>query len=152
MNTSSAPKPQGHIGSLLVSAFFVLAGVITLYDTTGYSDRDSQIFPQAVAIILIITAAIALVAQFLKPTAEEGFGSGIWWRRCLLIFTMLLACFAMPFVGFLPAGAIAFGGGLIAAMHDRWTKSNLLLYWGSGIAIMVAFFSLFKFLLHVPLP
>ncbi|MEM8540446.1 MAG: tripartite tricarboxylate transporter TctB family protein [Pseudomonadota bacterium] len=152
MTTSSKTKSQSQIGSAIVSAFFVLAGVITLYDTTGYSDRDSQVFPRAVAIILIVTATIALVRTFLKPTDEDGFGSGVWWRRCLLIITMLLACFAMPFVGFLPAGAIAFAGGLIAAMHDRWTKTNLLLYWGAGAAIMVAFYSLFKFLLHVPLP
>lgn len=152
MTNSQAEKVPGHNGSLLVSAFFIIAGLITLYDTTGYSDRDSQIFPQAVAIILIITAAISLVSQFLKPMHQEGFGSGIWWRRCLLIASMLLTCLVMPIVGFLPAGAIAFGGGLIAAMHDRWTKSTLVLYWGSGAAIMVVFYSLFKFVLHVPLP
>ncbi|MEP2147824.1 MAG: tripartite tricarboxylate transporter TctB family protein [Paracoccaceae bacterium] len=152
MAVSSTSKPQGHIGSLLVSGFFVLAGIVTLYDTIGYSDRDSQVFPQTVAVILIITASISFVVQFLKPSGEEGFGSGIWWRRCLLIVTMFLTCFAMPLVGFLPAGAIAFAGGLIAAMHDKWTASNLLLYWGSGAVIMVAFFSLFKFVLYVPLP
>lgn len=152
MITSSKTKSQSRIGSAIVSAFFVLAGIVTLYDTTGYSDRDSQVFPRAVAIILIITATIALVRTFLKPTDEDGFGSGVWWRRCLLIVTMFLACFAMPIVGFLPAGAIAFAGGLIAAMHDQWARTNLLLYWGSGAAIMVAFYSIFKFLLHVPLP
>lgn len=152
MTASFTSKSQGHIGSLLVSALFVVAGVVTLYDTMGYSDRDSQVFPQTVAIILIITAAISFITQFLKPSDEGGFGSGIWWRRCLLIISMFLACFAMPVVGFLPAGAIAFAGGLIAAMHDRWTPSNLLLYWGSGAVIMIAFFSLFKFILHVPLP
>lgn len=152
MTGTSVSKSQGHIGSLIVSAFFVLAGVVTLYDTTGYSDRDSQVFPQTVAVILIVMAAISFILQFLKPSDEGGFGTGIWWRRFLLIITMFLACFAMPYVGFLPAGAIAFAGGLIAAMHDKWTSSNILLYWGSGVVIMVAFFSLFKFLLHVPLP
>jgi putative tricarboxylic transport membrane protein len=152
MTSPSVKKITGHNGSLIVSAFFILAGVVTLYDTTGYSDRDSQIFPQAAAIILIITAAISLIIQFLKPMDQDGFGSGIWWRRCLLIASMLLTCLVMPIVGFLPAGAIAFGGGLIAAMHDRWNTSNLLLYWGSGAAIMVVFYSLFKFVLHVPLP
>ncbi len=136
MNTPSSSKSQSQIGSVIVSAFFVLAGIITLYDTTGYSDRDSQVFPRAVAIILIITAAIALVREFLKPTDEGGFGSGIWWRRCLLIITMLLACFAMPMVGFLPAGAIAFAGGLIAAMHDNWTKSNLVVFFRSEVGIV----------------
>ncbi|MEP4879263.1 MAG: tripartite tricarboxylate transporter TctB family protein [Tateyamaria sp.] len=145
-------KSQGQIGSLLTSAFFVVAGVVTLYDTTGYTDRDSQVFPMTVAILLIITAGISFITRFLKPSDEGGFGTGIWWRRVLLIVTMLLACFAMPHVGFLPAGAIAFAGGLIAAMHDDWSKSTILLYWGAGAVIMLAFFALFKFVLLVPLP
>ncbi len=143
---------QGQMGSLLVSAFFVVAGVVTLYDTTGYSDRDSQVFPQTVAVILIITASISFITRFLKPSDEGGFGDGIWWRRCLLIATMFLACFGMPYLGFLPAGAIAFAGGLIAAMHDRWSVRTVLLYWGAGAVVMVAFFALFKFVLLVPLP
>ncbi|MEP4627013.1 MAG: tripartite tricarboxylate transporter TctB family protein [Paracoccaceae bacterium] len=151
MNTPVS-KSQGQIGSLLTSAFFVLAGVVTLYDTTGYTDRDSQVFPITVAILLIITAGISFITRFLKPSDEGGFGTGVWWRRVLLIVTMLLACFAMPYVGFLPAGAIAFAGGLIAAMHDDWSKSTILLYWGAGAVIMLAFFALFKFVLLVPLP
>lgn len=152
MMSTPHSKSQGQIGSLLTSAFFVLAGVVTLYDTTGYSDRDSQVFPQTVAIILILTAGISFIARFLRPSDEGGFGTGVWWRRCLLIVTMLLSCLAMPYVGFLPAGAIAFAGGLIAAMHDNWSKSTALLYWGAGAVIMVAFFALFKFVLLVPLP
>ncbi|WP_435138538.1 tripartite tricarboxylate transporter TctB family protein [Pseudopelagicola sp. nBUS_19] len=143
---------QGQLGSLLTSAFFVFAGVLTLYDTTGYTDRDSQVFPQTVAILLIITAGISFITRFLRPLGEDGFGAGVWWRRCLLIATMLLACFVMPYVGFLPAGVVAFVGGLIAAMHDKWTKSTVFLYLGAGALIMVAFFGLFKFVLLVPLP
>ena len=56
----------------------------------------------------------------------------------MLIATMLLACVAMPIVGFLPAGVIAFAGGLIAAMHDCWSISNVLIYWSSCAVIMVA--------------
>ena len=151
MNTPVS-KSQGQIGSLLTSAFFVVAGVVTLYDTTGYTDRDSQVFPRTVAILLIITAGISFISRFLHPSDEGGFGTGIWWRRCLLIVTMLLACLVMPYVGFLPAGVIAFAGGLIAAMHDEWSKSTVLLYWGAGAVIMLAFFALFKFVLLVPLP
>lgn len=152
MTQSSGSKSQGHIGSLVVSALFVLVGLVTLYDTTNYTDRDSQVFPQTVAVILIITAAISFVTRFLKPTNDGGFGRGIWWRRIFLVVTMFLTCFAMPIVGFLPAGTIAFAGGLIAAMHERWSARTVLLYWGCGALIMGAFFSLFKFVLNVPLP
>lgn len=143
---------QGQMGSLLVSAFFVVAGVMTLYDTTGYSDRDSQVFPQTVAIILIITASISFVTRFLKPSDAGGFGDGIWWRRYLLIATMFLARLAMPHIGFLPAGPIAFARGLNAPMHDHWSAGTVLLNWGAGAVVMVAFLALFKFVLLVQLP
>lgn len=145
-------KARVNIGTLIVSALFVLAALVTLYDTTTYSDRDSQVFPQAVAIILLITAGLSIVMQFLKPSETDGFGTGSWWRRCLLIVTMFLTCIAMPIIGFLAAATIAFIGGLIAAMHDRWTTTNALLYAGSGIVVIAAFYSLFKYLLLVPLP
>jgi len=149
---SAETKSQGHIGSLLVSTFMATAGIVTLYDTTGYSDRDSQVFPQTVAIILIITAGISLVQRFLTPSEEGGFGDGSWWRRCLLVVGMLGACAAIPYIGFLAAGAIGFFAGLIAAMHDRWSVTTFLVYGGFGGAVLVAFFALFKFVLRVPLP
>ena len=48
--------------------------------------------------------------------------------------------------------ALGFFGGLIAAMHDRWNATTMMTYWGAGAVIMVAFHSLFKFVLLVPLP
>lgn len=152
MSHSSAGSTSGQLGSLIISALFVVAGVVTLYDTLGYTDRDSQVFPQTVAIILIVCAAFTFIVRFLNPSDEGGFGRGSWWRRILLIVTMFLTCIAMPIAGFLPAGVIAFAGGLIAAMHNRWSVSNVFIYWGAGAVIMVAFYTLFKFVLHVPLP
>ena len=152
MSGSKASKTQGHIGSLVISGFFVLAGIVTLYDTTSYTDIDSKVFPQTVAILMIATAVGSFITTFLKPTAEGCFGRGIWWRRLLLVITMLLACVAMPYIGFLLAGAIAFAGGLIAAMHDQWSLKSALLYFGSGLVIMGGFYALFKFALYVPLP
>ena len=148
----NAGKNQGYLGSLIVSALFIIAGLVTLYDTNSYSDVDSKVFPRAVAIILIICAVISLITTIVKSSSEQGFGQGSWWRRIVLVITMLLACFAMPYVGFLAAGAIAFCGGLIAAMHDQWSMRIILLYGGIGAVIMVAFYSLFRYLLHVPLP
>ena len=150
--TQSTNNLKGQHGSLIISAMFVVAGVIALYDTLDYTDRDSQVFPQTVAIILIVCASISFIMSFIKSSEAEGFGHGIWWRRVLLITTMVLTCIFMPIVGFLPASIVAFAGGLIAAMHDRWTFSKILVYWGSGGIIMVVFYTLFKFVLHVPLP
>lgn len=150
--TQSTNNLKGQHGSLIISAMFVVAGVIALYDTLDYTDRDSQVFPQTVAIILIVCASISFIMSFIKPSEAEGFGHGIWWRRVLLISTMVLTCIFMPIIGFLPASIVAFAGGLIAAMHDRWTFSKILIYWGAGGIVMVVFYTLFKFVLHVPLP
>ncbi len=143
---------KGFTGSLIASAFFIFAGVVTLYDTTTYSDVDSKVFPQVVAIILIICAAISLLTTLMRKSSEGGFGYGAWWRRILLVITMLLTCFAMPYFGFLAASAIAFCGALVAAMHDPWTGKTAMLYSGIGIAVMTAFYLLFRYALHVPLP
>ncbi len=151
-SVSSNEATQGSIGSFIVSAFFIIAGILTLYDTMSYSDIDSKVFPRATAIVLIICASVSLIYGLIKPTDEEGFGHGTWWRRILLVLTMLISCVAMPYLGFLGATAIAFVGGLIAAMHDQWTTKKLMLYWGSGALIMIAFYVLFKMVLQVPLP
>jgi putative tricarboxylic transport membrane protein len=143
---------QKDLGSLLASTFFVLLGVIIIYDTTSYSDFDSKVFPRACAVVLIVFSILAIARDFFKQTSSEGFGRGSWWRRILLVVTMLIACFVMPYVSFLPAGAIAFVGGLIAAMHDQWSKRTLALYWGSGLIIIIAFYVIFRHVLHVPLP
>ena len=150
--TQSTNNLKAQHGSLIISAMFVVAGVIALYDTLDYTDRDSQVFPQTVAIILIVCASISFIMSFIKPSEAEGFGHGVWWRRVLLISTMVLTCIFMPIIGFLPASIVAFAGGLVAAMHDRWTFSKILVYWGSSGIIMVVFYTLFKFVLHVPLP
>lgn len=143
---------QSKTGSLLISAFFVFAGIVTLWDAQSYTDIDSQVFPQTVAIVLIICASISFVTAFIQGDESEGFGTGTWWRRVLLIVSMLIACTAMPYIGFLLAGIVSFIGGLIAAMHDKWTIKSALIYGLSGLVIMSAFYTLFRFVLLVPLP
>lgn len=142
----------GQLGGLIVSAIFVIVGVVTLYDSLSYSDIDSKVFPRAAAIVLIVCSMLSIVGSLLRPVQEPGFGRGAWWRRILLVVSMLAACLAMPQLGFLPAGFIAFGGTLIASMHDRWTVQAAAVFVASSIVIMVGFYSLFRFVLHVPLP
>ncbi len=152
MNEQLHTKNKKDIGSLIVASFFIFVAVMTFYDTTQYSDLDSKVFPRACAIVLLIFSVLTIVWEFTKPSSSEGFGNGYWWRRIVLVVTMLIACVAMPYITFLPAGMIAFAGGLIAAMHDRWSRRTLLLYWGSGLVIIIAFYAIFHYVLHVPLP
>lgn len=152
MNDTPNAGSLSQLGSLIVSGLFVIVGAITLYDTLSYTDRDSQVFPQTVAVLLIICASVSFVSRFINPSNEGGFSKGSWLRRILLIATMFITCLLMPKIGFLPAAGVAFIGGLLAAMHDRWKISTVILYWVTGAIIMFAFFALFKYALHVPLP
>ena len=154
----SAAEPSGggpRTGALLASAFFVVLGIVALIDTASYTDVDSKVFPRAAAILLIVCATASLLRDLVGPrdrAADEGFGPGSWWRRVLLVAAMLGCCALMPLTGFLPASAVAFAGGLLAAMHDRWSVRTIALYWGSGALIMAAFYTLFRHGLNVPLP
>lgn len=140
------------IGALLTSAFFIFAGIVTIWDTQSYSDIDSQVFPRTVAIVLIICASFAFLVTLIRGDESEGFGQGVWWRRILLVIGLLGACAAMPYLGFLLSGILAFAAGMVAAMHDPWGARAAVLYSLSGLVIMSAFYTLFRFVLLVPLP
>ena len=56
VNSNNQQSSQLSIGSFIASAFFIIAGIVTLYDTMSYSDIDSKVFPRAAAIVLIICA------------------------------------------------------------------------------------------------
>ena len=152
MSHHKAEPSTGRTGTLLTACLFVAIGVITLYDTTTYSDLDSKVFPRAAAIVLILSSFIIIVTNVLRPMSETGFGQGAWWRRILLIVCLLLAGLVMPLTGFLPAASIAFIGGMVAAMHEQWTVRTIVQYTVSGLVIMVGFYALFHFALNVPLP
>lgn len=149
--TTSNPGKKD-IGTLLIAAVFVGLGLITLYDVTGYSDSDSIVFPTFVAYALIFCSILVIIYSWLKPNPENGFGSGDWWRRLLLVASMIAACLMMPYAGFLPATTVAFAGSLIAARHEGWDVRNGIVFALSGAMIMGAFYALFRFALGVPLP
>lgn len=140
------------IGSLLIALLFILIGLAVLYDTTGYADRDSKIFPRAAAIALILAAGASCIIWMLRPAPVAGFGDGHWWRRILLVGAMLAAALLMPAIGFLAAGSLVFAGGLIAGMEERWTARTVTLYGLCSAVIVTAFYALFKYALYVPLP
>jgi hypothetical protein len=111
MIDGSAGPARKDIGTLLIASLFIGLGLVTLYDVTTYSDTDSVVFPTFVAYALIFCSVLVILYSWLRPSRDNGFGSGDWWRRLLLVATMLIACLIMPFSGFLPATAVAFVGG-----------------------------------------
>lgn len=151
--TDAVPaKSRKDIGTLVIASLLVALGLLTLYDTTGYSDSDSIVFPTFVAYALILGSLTVIIHCWLRPNPELGFGAGDWWRRLLLVASMIVACLVMPFSGFLPATAIAFAGSLVAARHEGWDVKSALVFALSGAVIMAGFYVLFRFALSVPLP
>ncbi|KGF70935.1 TRAP transporter [Hoeflea sp. BAL378] len=150
-DTSSKSAPKD-IGTLLIASLFIGLGLVTLQDVSTYSDTDSVVFPTTVAYALIGCSAMVILASWLRPNPDNGFGGGDWWRRILLVASMIAGCLVMPLAGFLPATAIAFAGGLIAARHEGWDLKSAFVFALSGIFIMAAFYALFRYPLGVPLP
>ena len=150
--THSQTAQRSRLGSIVVATILIIIGVITLYDTASYTDIDSKVFPQTSALALILFSALAIGKQIIQPTTVSGIEVGVWWRRLALVSSMLLACAIMPYTGLLIACIVTFVLGLIASMHDQWTQKKAMIYFLSGVSIIVCFYTLFKFVLHVPLP
>lgn len=147
-----AGRSGGVTGTVIIALMLIGVGVVTLFDTAGYTDIDSVVFPRAAAIMLIVTSSLVALVALLRGDDSPGFGAGLWWRRLLLVGAMLVAVLLMPWVSFLPAAALAFAGALLAAMHERWQWRRALLYGVSAVVILLGFYALFRFVLQVPLP
>ena len=141
------------LGGAIVAALLVIGGGLAIWDTTRYSDADSMIFPRAVAIAMIVFS-LGFLLQWLvgRAPAAEAQAGGSWTRRILLVVSMLVASLAMPWIGFVATALVCFGAVLLIAMHDPWTPQRALVYPLVGVAVVVGFYSLFAYGLHVPLP
>jgi hypothetical protein len=89
-----------------------------------------------------------------RPSAAAGetVQKGSTTRRVLLVATMLLSCFAMPWLGFLVSGIITFGLLMLVAMYDQWSPQKRIIYPVVAVAIVLGFYTLFSKFLQVPLP
>ena len=145
-------KNQYGIGTPIMGITFILIAIITLWDTTSYTDPDSSVFPQTIAIVMIILCIILILQWFIFGHSEKVDFSGNNLRRLGLVFILISSSFLMPWLGFLLTGLIVFFTLTILAMYDQWTPYRLIFYPVSGAAIVVGFYFIFKELLSVPLP
>ena len=127
----AAGRAGGVTGTVIIALILIAVGVVTLFDTAGYTDIDSVVFPRAAAIMLIVTSTLVVFVALLRGDDAPGFGTGLWWRRLVLV---------------------AFVGALLAAMHERWQPRLAVLYGVSSVVILLGFYALFRFALQVPLP
>jgi hypothetical protein len=156
MIDGSAGPARKDIGTLLIASLFIGLGLVTLYDVTTYSDTDSVVFPTFVAYALIFCSVLVILYSWLRPSPDNGFGSGNWWRRLLLVATMHDRCLSGDALcsGFLTGNSrLPFAGSLIAARHEGWDMPVAgLCSQPPASVIMAGFYALFRFALGVPLP
>ena len=138
---------------VVMAALFIAIAAITLWDTTSYTDADSYVFPRTVAAALI-AFSLVLILQWLlgRQSPSEPQAAGSTPRRITLVVAMLAATLAMPWIGFLVSGVLAFAAILLIAMYDPWTRFRTIIYPIAGLTIVVGFYLLFKEVLQVPLP
>ena len=155
MPTDALPKAteRPNAGGVVVAALLIVFACFVLWDTLGYVDSDSSVFPRTVAAVLILASLAYIVTWLLGRAEPEGpTAPGSWPRRILLVAVMLMGALAMPLVGFIPAALPIFGALLLGAMYDRWTPFRIVVYPLIGVAIVLGFYYVFHELLLVPLP
>lgn len=140
-------------GGAVVAALLIGVGCLVLWDTTGYADPDSAVFPRTFSGVMI-AACIAYIGMWLAGRGEDlgtpEPGSAI--RRILLVAVMLAGALSMRWIGFLAAAVPVFGALLLIAMYDRWTPYRAIVYPLIGLALVSGFYFVFQELLQVPLP
>lgn len=152
---SNQDSQRKDVGGGGVALLLVAIGALVLYDTRSYGDPDSAVFPQTVAIVLMVIAAITAFKAFIgsKRETETWQASRGSWPRRILLPAIMLACVApMKYLGFLPAMLIMFVGLLLVANHDGWTIRRTVAYGLSAVGVVTLFYAVFRYWLLVPLP
>lgn len=139
--------------NVVMAGLFIVIAAVTLWDTTSYTDADSYVFPRTIAVVLIVFSLVLIVQWLLgRQSLSEPPAAGSTPRRIALVIAMLAATAAMPWIGFLVSGVLAFAAVLLIAMYDPWTRFRTIVYPVVGLVIVGGFYLLFREVLQVPLP
>lgn len=139
-------------GSIIIALLLISVGLIVIYDSFSYSDVDSKAFPITIAVSTIFVSIIIIIVQLFNKDSSNSVDVSRWKRRVLLVLSMAAAILTMPYIGFIPAITAVFIGTMLTAKYGKWTLKQVSLYLiVSGIIIFV-FYSLFSYVLLVPLP
>lgn len=152
---TEAPQNNGRdVPGMIMAVIFILVGSIAIWDTTNMADSDSYVFPRAIAIAMILFSIALIVWNLVKPSPADSDTAvpGSTPRRIGLVAIMLISTGLMPYIGFIPAGLIAFAVTMVFAMYDPWTRFRQIVYPLVGIAIVLGFYAVFAKVLLVPLP
>ena len=147
-------KPERDTPGIVVAAAFILTGALFVAESRNLVDADSYVFPVAICIVMITLSLIFIIKGLIAPhpDKDETIVTGSTFRRVGLVVAMLASAFAMPFVGFLPAGQGVFAALTLLAMFEPWTPKRLFVYSLTGVATVAAFYVVFAKVFLVPLP
>lgn len=147
-NGSTLRRDFSSMGACVV---LIVVGLAAIYAANDFSMLGS-VFPKVISGLMIFLAGLYLVLAWLKPTPARTHEAGSGLRRLGVMVTMIVWSLLLEPIGFLPASVIAFAALLLVANFDRWTVRIVLIYAASGIVVLGALYSIFKFALQVPLP
>lgn len=147
----SQPSGRTDWAGALAALAAAAVGAAAIAYSGDFSDLGS-VFPRTIGALLvalgIACAGLSLAGRLPRPAPLEGSNL----RRFALIVTMLAWAFALPYLGFLAAGAAACAVLLLIANHDRWHARSIAVYALSTGGVLIGLYLLFGVVLKVPLP
>ena len=139
-------------GSIIIAVLLISIGLIVIYDSFSYSDVDSKAFPITIAVSTILVSIIIIIGQLFNKNSSNSVDVSRWKRRILLVLSMAVTILTMPYIGFIPAITAVFIGTMLTAKYGKWTLKQVSLYLIVSVIIIFVFYSLFSYVLLVPLP
>ncbi|MBD8003921.1 tripartite tricarboxylate transporter TctB family protein [Bacillus norwichensis] len=138
---------------LISSSLLLVISLAAILDTRGLSEM-SYVFPRTVCIILFLLSLIYFIKSLVKNEAADYF---INHKRKVILVTSSMVCYfiLISFIGFLPASIIYLAASIWILQKEGNTKRrHLFLFQAFPISIIIssAFYILFRYVFHVPLP
>ncbi|MGU9951162.1 MAG: tripartite tricarboxylate transporter permease [Gammaproteobacteria bacterium WSBS_2016_MAG_OTU1] len=132
--------------------FFLIISGIVFFDTAGYVDSDSYVFPDTVAMAMTFFSLLLLLRawRLVSPPMQPIEGSML--RRLGAVAAMLSAAVAMFWVGFLVSAAVAMFSLTLLSNFEKWTWRRAAGHIACLIAVSTALFLLFTRVFLIPLP
>ncbi|MGN2392929.1 tripartite tricarboxylate transporter TctB family protein [Pelomicrobium sp. G1] len=137
----------GIIGSLI----FIAVGLLALYYSREFTPLGS-VFPRTIASAMVLLSVVYIAVAWLRPKAPASHQPGSVWRRAALVAVMVAWALLLDRLGFLTTSVICFATLLVISNYDRWTPAMAVAYVAAGAAVLGSLYSIFRFVLKVPLP
>lgn len=137
----------GIIGSLI----FIAVGLLALYYSREFTPLGS-VFPRTIASAMVLLSVVYIAVAWLRPKATALHQPGSVWRRVALVAVMVAWALLLDRLGFLTTSVICFAALLVISNYDRWTPGMAVAYVAAGAAVLGGLYSIFRFVLKVPLP